>query len=431
MRLVLPALDINPSNPYEKDVLKGRQELGETLISLVKNFEDPLTISINAGWGEGKSTFLRMWEADLKNESAKVVMFDAFLHDYQEDIFTSFIGAISAELEPLTRLSKEKKSFVVAGKKVLKVATKIGLGVGLRVLSANAVGSECMQSAIEEAKINSGELVDHFINESLENYKTSDQAIKHFKEALKKLSEKLKSETGYPLVVIVDELDRCRPNYAVELLEKIKHFFDVDNVVFVLGVNKQQLKHSICSVYGNIDANEYLQKFISLEFGLTKTKKDFSGKGYDAYVAYLFNGHGFKGEHHDSLKELCASAGLTPREMNHLFMQLALCVVGRGENEEFMWLYSLLCVLKIKDFELYQKAQSENLTLSDLEKNSNILCYLQKNKRVYEFWKYVLSGEVAEGTDYSSLCNRIGIWSSDEVVPQFCEWIDKFVLPSK
>jgi hypothetical protein len=74
-----------------------------------------------------------------------------------------------------------------------------------------------------------------------------------------------------PLVIIVDELDRCRPPFAVQLLEKIKHLFNVPAIVFVIAVDKGQLGHSIKSMYGQgMDVGGYLRRFIDLDFSLPK-----------------------------------------------------------------------------------------------------------------------------------------------------------------
>ena len=78
-----------------------------------------------------------------------------------------------------------------------------------------------------------------------------------------------KNITGPNLVIFVDELDRCRPTFAVQLLERIKHFFDIPNIVFVLSLDKKQIEACIKAVYGaEIDATEYLRRFFNLEFGI-------------------------------------------------------------------------------------------------------------------------------------------------------------------
>lgn len=125
------------------------------------------------------------------------------------------------------------------------------------------------KSAAEVAGDMAGNLVDAFQKEKL--------ALEKFRleieKAVKQLKHEGKKET---LIFFVDELDRCRPTFAIEMLERIKHLFDVPNIVFVLSVDKSQLEASTAAVYGEkINAPEYLRRFIDLEYGVpvVQTKK--------------------------------------------------------------------------------------------------------------------------------------------------------------
>lgn len=72
------------------------------------------------------------------------------------------------------------------------------------------------------------------------------------------------------MIFIIDELDRCNPYYAVKVLERIKHLFNIPNIVFVLSIDKEQLSNSIRGYYGSdlIKADEYLKRFIDIEYTL-------------------------------------------------------------------------------------------------------------------------------------------------------------------
>jgi hypothetical protein len=111
---------------------------------------------------------------------------------------------------------------------------------------------------------NAGELLEEKLreqlSESIENYNTSKNELHYFKEELAKLV----SDLSEPLVFIVDELDRCKPEFSIKMIERIKHFFDIPNIVFVLATNKTQLEESINSFYGFKSENCYLEKFIDL-----------------------------------------------------------------------------------------------------------------------------------------------------------------------
>jgi hypothetical protein len=72
------------------------------------------------------------------------------------------------------------------------------------------------------------------------------------------------------VVLFIDELDRCRPSYAVEVIEQVKQLFTVSGIVFVLSIDRVQLCHAIRGVYGNdnINSDEYLRRFIDIEYSL-------------------------------------------------------------------------------------------------------------------------------------------------------------------
>lgn len=72
------------------------------------------------------------------------------------------------------------------------------------------------------------------------------------------------------LIIFIDELDRCNPQYAVKLLERVKHYFNHPKVVFVISYNKAELQHSIKTLYGSeFSADKYLERFFDYEFGLS------------------------------------------------------------------------------------------------------------------------------------------------------------------
>lgn len=100
--------------------------------------------------------------------------------------------------------------------------------------------------------------------------------IKDFKIALEAIAEafidvRKSSEhpKQYPIYILIDELDRCRPNYSIEVIESVKHFFNTKNFIFVIATDSEQLQHSIKAVYGNgFDANLYLSRFFDISVTL-------------------------------------------------------------------------------------------------------------------------------------------------------------------
>ena len=109
-----------------------------------------------------------------------------------------------------------------------------------------------------------------YAEKRLSGYRDALKALEDFSDKLREVASELaEAKTGLPLVVVIDELDRCRPSYAVELLEVAKHIFSADNIVFVLAVNRSQLSHSVRALYGiKFDAMGYLNRFFDIDFRL-------------------------------------------------------------------------------------------------------------------------------------------------------------------
>ena len=166
-----------------------------------------------------------------------------------------------------------------------------------------------------------------------------------------------------PFVIFIDELDRCRPLYAIELLERIKHIFGVDGLIFVLSIDKKQLSESIKSQYGNIDAASYLKRFIELEYHLKNTNKD-------EFCTYLYrhysidsiikskninNTYGNDLDHLAMLKYLVESLDLTLREIEQAFIQIDIVFKTMQPRlfESHFRVFIFFIVLKIKRQDLY------------------------------------------------------------------------------
>lgn len=114
-----------------------------------------------------------------------------------------------------------------------------------------------------------------------ENCLESINFVEEIKDILNDIFEQLIVEKADKLVVIIDELDRCKPDYAVKLLEKIKHFIVDDRVIFIYSTNKEQLIHTIKKFYGqDFNAALYLNRFFDFQFVLDDSEAD-------RYVNYL------------------------------------------------------------------------------------------------------------------------------------------------
>lgn len=267
MRLTLPESDFTPgSKGFEDKDDKGQpidwlgwKATGQKLSILVEMLESPTVIALDGSWGSGKSLFLKLWAGQHKIDypnSTEVIYFDAFEHDFLDDPLASLITRLSEKSEKPGRMKNLQK----AGIKLLKPAGRIGIAAATGGVSefAGIVGDAVLDKTSAELE----KLSDQFWAKETSRL----AAMQEFRDALKALTT---DENGTPrkIVIIIDELDRCRPDYALLMLEVMKHFFAVDNVHFVLGVNLKELENSVKARYGlGIDAARYLQKFTSVRF---------------------------------------------------------------------------------------------------------------------------------------------------------------------
>lgn len=295
MKLVAKALEVNIHDGFTNDLLE-REPFGESLSNLIVNSSEPLVLSIDARWGEGKTTFAKMWRGYLLERGMHSIYIDAFKSDYINDGFIAIAGAIDEYVEDNLKDEAQKIEFRNKAKKV---------GAGLLTWSAKVAAKAVTLGAIREAELeelsgikdslveDAGSIMEELVGEQLSEYKENYNRIESFKEILSQMPAQLSAnqEGVNPLVVIVDELDRCKPSYAVEVLENIKHFFSVKNVVFVLIMHREQLEKAISSIYGQgIDARTYLQKFITIETMLPKRFRDHKND-LAIYAGRLANAH--------------------------------------------------------------------------------------------------------------------------------------------
>lgn len=255
-----------------KDIF-GRKSIGDGLTYLFTHVEDPIVVALDAQWGAGKTTFLKMWAGQLRNLGFPVVYFDAFANDYSDDAFTSVTSHIIDLVQTRRKLrTSAAKRFVARATSASKIILRSGLRLGVKLATLSAVDTKGFEAAAEAMASEISELSDKYVGELLTRQKDRQTTFEAFRESLSELPALL-AEGAYelrPLVFIVDELDRCRPTFALELLEKIKHFFSVNNVHFVLGAHLRQLQNSVVAAYGSeIDARTYLEKFIHVTVNLT------------------------------------------------------------------------------------------------------------------------------------------------------------------
>ena len=263
---------INKDNPWEGDVL-DRRKIAEFLTSLLSYSTKGFVLNIDSPWGTGKTFFLERWMTTLEYKYP-CVHFNAWKSDHSDDALIAFLSEISDQL-----LQKNK------GKKVpKKIGNLIGTGgkialKSLPLLTKAAIRYGLGDEGIDEFKELFNEKIEDDIAKQVDSWTANavkdhlkkQQTIDDFKVLLESTVTAFAKENKLeiPLYIFIDELDRCRPTYAIDLLEKIKHLFDVPGVVFIVATDTEQLSHSIKSVYGNdFEAAIYLRRFFDQAYHL-------------------------------------------------------------------------------------------------------------------------------------------------------------------
>ncbi|WP_421204942.1 KAP family P-loop NTPase fold protein [Aeromonas sp. 601027] len=217
-------------------------------------------LNLNAEWGAGKTWFIKRWYMELKAHYPTVYI-DAWQQDFSDDPLLTVISSIIDQLRDATGnkvaipdgiKSKLLGLLKVGGKLVLKSAIK-------------KAGWEDSDFSVE------GEDADKLVDTLCSNHKERYESIQYLKQEIRQWVEGAvglsEGELDYPAFILIDELDRCRPSYAVEMLETIKHIFDIPEVVFVLATDTEQLQHSVKAIYGEgFNAQHYLSRFFHRRF---------------------------------------------------------------------------------------------------------------------------------------------------------------------
>lgn len=250
---------------FSKDDL-GRQKFADRLVDFTfKLAQSPSpnigrVIAVDAPWGSGKSWIAKRlpghFTADKRIEAC--IYIDAFQHDYHQDPFAVIASAI---LDSIKENTPKRNAFKKAAADVLRV-TLPTIGKGLVKAGGSAVGINT-----DDLLTTIADVSEKSLDSLLSSFSQTKATAEAFREKLSSLATNGNSHS--PLVIVIDELDRCRPSYALELLERVKHLFDVPNVAFIFFLHAPTLHSAIKKTYGSgIDPAEYLRKFFSLTINL-------------------------------------------------------------------------------------------------------------------------------------------------------------------
>ncbi|CCU71299.1 KAP family P-loop NTPase fold protein [Thalassolituus oleivorans] len=259
-----------------------REQVADKVIKLLCSDIDVSPMVVDGYWGTGKTEFCHKLINKFKDEheNYRILYVDAFRADHADDALMTILA------EVLSLIPKDQKeNFLQKAVPVIRFGIKALLKAGVsHVLRENA--DDVADELEEHIQDTANAAIDATVRAMLKDHERAEQSLEALQATLRDIAK------SNPIVIFIDELDRCRPNYAVQVLEVIKHTFDVEGVSFVLVTNTLQLKAAVNHEYGAVvDAQRYLDKFLKFRFELPNfipsggySKYDVSDRHFDACI---------------------------------------------------------------------------------------------------------------------------------------------------
>lgn len=247
----------------------GRNKYIRRFIQMLTRMEDDCyTVALNGDWGSGKTFFVKQIkmildaynpQSNMDEEQRKAVQQCYRDNSCPDSYATVYYDAWAFDNhdDPILSL----------------VYTTLKSGCGEE---PEGKGNSLIEAAIRVIDVIKGtnltEIYGAFKNQQPEKLTAEIEKTEDLKDSIRAFIDTLIQEKGNRLIIFIDELDRCKPDYAIRLLERIKHYFDDERITFVFSVNLTQLQWTVKSYYGNsFDATGYLEKFFDLLFTLPPT----------------------------------------------------------------------------------------------------------------------------------------------------------------
>lgn len=241
----------------------GRNQNLQSVISGLNSLQKQLCMSIDASWGSGKTVFVKQIELlnAMTAEQLDVMPFTNLsrvtVDDFQAKYVVMYYNAWKNDFhkDPLQSLLFSLIDHFYTEKNHLDDKVKEITDSALKSITLEAV-KKLTGGIINIEKIGDVKTIKDLVS--------SIDSVNERKDAVTKLISQILPE-GKKLLFIIDELDRCNPEFAVRMLESIKHYYSSDSVVFLLATNNRQLANTVKKYYGEgFDGYSYLDKMYDL-----------------------------------------------------------------------------------------------------------------------------------------------------------------------
>lgn len=273
--------DENEQYYFDPDDKFGRLRYAEFIESIILNHNkykradgtSSYVLAINSPWGTGKSYFISMLKNYLEGSVRKgqidpqrvgkirVIKYNAWENDFWDNAIEPLMHSVlNSDIfdHPL-----DEEYLKEAGINILKAVAALAASIKLAPIKT-MLGVDSVDKSIgylEHGVSNIKNLLTGEID-LFPEYQQYQKNLNLFKSQLTSFVNLIDGDKSRQFVFIIDELDRCKPTFAIQTLEVVKHLFDVENIVFIFSVDINQLSCSVKSVYGqDFDSTGYLCRF--------------------------------------------------------------------------------------------------------------------------------------------------------------------------
>lgn len=368
MSLELKPTDENIIKTIESNVLQRNNNI-KNFVKILYAMNEQNIISLNGDWGTGKtffikqvievikclsienyaiderlSDFIKNFEEDLKEIDTKnqifPIYYNAWEYDSNEDPLLTLIYSL---IEQNPNLSDNDKPSESMKEKIYRIISSFKVGLSFADNNAGkSVGLELQCNPQKKAPITKDVI-----------------SIEGLKDTFNQLLDEIKVEKANKLVIFIDELDRCNPQFAIKLLERIKHFFDNDKFIFVFSTNLNELQYTVKKFYGEgIDGYLYLDKFFDLQFTLPNIN-------IENYINSLNIIHISKSRYFDTcVREMARIYNFSLRNCNRYIKLVSITYNFIRNSSSYslakVIMFPILLAIKMKDIGLYNRIINGN-----------------------------------------------------------------------
>lgn len=398
---LLPALAGNDDAPI--DVL-DRQEVVTQLMELLtalSNLKSSCTFALNGKWGAGKTFVLKMVERQLRDyqagEKFAVFHYNCWEYDYYDEPLIAIVSSMLDSIDEYTQFfsgevkEKIQSGFVNTAKQVMK---KVACSF---IENKTGIAADDLSDFVE--KVQEATSQETHEQHEYNKYYAFHKVVENAREELSKLAE------NQTLVIVVDELDRCLPNYAIKILERLHHLFsELENIIIILAIDGEQLDNTVAQIFGNkVDTNSYLKKFINFEVPLSlgQVNSGFVQKYSDYISLFAETPSDIRLSIEDYLSALFSGINIRTQERLMDRIKMVHNLLFAKETKDYSFMCLELMILVFSQFEKPIKLMPFRIKADDnwglyfsSEIPEQIQQYLQKNWNIKSITQIMPEGSL-------------------------------------